>query len=160
MGLDIWSIGCIFAEMARNLPLLQGDCEIDQLFRIFRFVIYLISLSLFFSLLGTPTDEVWQGVTKLPDYKATFPKWEGNKLEAKMKEFLCPTGLDLLQVRLFLFCFTLFFRQCSSMIRWIASALVTFSIMLTSTTWILRQFPLATIVANFSSLESIYACII
>lgn len=36
LGLDIWSIGCIFGEMARNLPLLQGDSEIDQLFRIFR----------------------------------------------------------------------------------------------------------------------------
>lgn len=36
IGLDIWSIGCIFAEMARNLPLIRGDSEIDQLFRIFR----------------------------------------------------------------------------------------------------------------------------
>lgn len=39
-GVDIWSIGCIFAEMARNKPLFQGDSEIDQLFRIFRFQLY------------------------------------------------------------------------------------------------------------------------
>lgn len=35
---DVWSIGCIFAEMTTRKPLFQGDSEIDQLFRMFRFV--------------------------------------------------------------------------------------------------------------------------
>ena len=35
---DIWSIGCIFAEMITKRPLFPGDSEIDQLFRIFRYV--------------------------------------------------------------------------------------------------------------------------
>ena len=35
---DIWSIGCIFAEMVTKRPLFHGDSEIDQLFRIFRYV--------------------------------------------------------------------------------------------------------------------------
>jgi serine/threonine protein kinase len=33
---DIWSIGCIFAEMVTKRPLFPGDSEIDELFRIFR----------------------------------------------------------------------------------------------------------------------------
>lgn len=35
-AIDMWSIGCIFAEMTTKKPLFQGDSEIDQLFRIFR----------------------------------------------------------------------------------------------------------------------------
>lgn len=48
-------------------PLFAGDSEIDQLFRIFR-------------MLGTPTEQVWPGVTQLPDFRATFPKWEPQML--------------------------------------------------------------------------------
>lgn len=38
--IDVWSMGCIFAEMATKRPLFQGDSEIDQLFRIFRYDIF------------------------------------------------------------------------------------------------------------------------
>lgn len=34
---DIWSAGCIFAEMVSRTPLFPGDSEIDQIFRIFRY---------------------------------------------------------------------------------------------------------------------------
>ena len=56
--IDIWSIGTIYAEMVNRRPLFQGDSEIDQLFRIFR-------------VLKTPSEELWPGVTQLPDFKVT-----------------------------------------------------------------------------------------
>ncbi|XP_017017432.1 cyclin-dependent kinase 2 [Drosophila kikkawai] len=64
-GVDIWSLGCIFAEMIMRRSLFPGDSEIDQLYRIFR-------------TLGTPDETKWPGVTQLPDFKAKFPKWEAN----------------------------------------------------------------------------------
>ena len=33
---DVWSIGCIFAEMLNHKPLFPGDSEIDQLYKIFQ----------------------------------------------------------------------------------------------------------------------------
>ncbi|KAE8645962.1 hypothetical protein Csa_018223 [Cucumis sativus] len=59
---DVWSVGCIFAEMVNQRPLFPGDSEIDELFKIFR-------------VLGTPNEDTWPGVTSLPDFKSTFPKW-------------------------------------------------------------------------------------
>jgi len=35
-SIDIWSIGCIIAEMIQKRPLFIGDSEIDQIFKIFR----------------------------------------------------------------------------------------------------------------------------
>lgn len=43
-SIDIWSIGCIFAEMVTKIPLFAGDSEIDQLFRIFRFYLSILRL--------------------------------------------------------------------------------------------------------------------
>ena len=36
LGVDLWSTGCIFAEMAQRRPLFMGDSEIDQIFKIFK----------------------------------------------------------------------------------------------------------------------------
>jgi serine/threonine protein kinase len=69
---DLWSIGCIFAEMVMGRPIFAGDSEIDELFRIFR-------------VLGTPNEQSWPGVTQLPDYKPTFPIWNARPLGEVMK---------------------------------------------------------------------------
>ncbi|XP_045449529.1 cyclin-dependent kinase 2 [Melitaea cinxia] len=61
-AVDVWSLACIYAEMASGTTLFPGDSEIDQLFRVFR-------------ALGTPGDEVWPGARLLPDYRAAFPRW-------------------------------------------------------------------------------------
>ena len=48
--------------MVNRRPLFQGDSEIDQLFRIFR-------------VLRTPTEDLWPGVTQLPDFKVREVMW-------------------------------------------------------------------------------------
>ena len=36
--MDMWAVGCIIAEMVTKRPLFPGDSEIDELFKIFRYV--------------------------------------------------------------------------------------------------------------------------
>ncbi|OCB88282.1 Pkinase-domain-containing protein [Sanghuangporus baumii] len=82
-AIDMWSVGCIFAEMVlRGSPLFPGDSEIDQIFKIFK-------------LLGTPNEETWPGVSQLPDYKSSFPQWQPQSLSQHLPH-LDPTGVDFL----------------------------------------------------------------
>jgi serine/threonine protein kinase len=145
-AVDIWSIGCIFAELARKvggglrsggrswagsvwsqmgrpcppsrLPshaphpascppgalrtccpylcpptsppppphpqqaIFPGDSELQQLLHIFK-------------LLGTPSDDVWPGVTKLRDWHE-FPQWHAQDLR-KVFAKLDDVGIDLLE---------------------------------------------------------------
>lgn len=55
-AVDIWGVGCIFAEMLTNEILLPGKGELDQLYQIFRVV-------------GSPTDEDWPEVKLLPHFR-------------------------------------------------------------------------------------------
>ncbi|KAJ9579543.1 hypothetical protein L9F63_004802, partial [Diploptera punctata] len=80
-AVDIWSLGCIFAEMKMREALFPGDSEIDQLFRIFR-------------TLGTPDEETWPGVSNLPDYKSMFPRWDAQDI-AEVVPKLDECGKDL-----------------------------------------------------------------
>ena len=82
MAVDVWSLGCIFAEMLTKHPLFPGDSEIDQLFRIFR-------------TLGTPDETSWPGVSKLPDFKSQFPRWEPQGLDLILSRTLSDQGKDL-----------------------------------------------------------------
>lgn len=59
---DIWSLGCIFAELYQGWPLFHGDSEIDQIFQIFK-------------ILGTPTEIDWPTIFDLPQFKSSFPKF-------------------------------------------------------------------------------------
>ncbi|RYO64925.1 Cyclin-dependent kinase 1 [Alternaria arborescens] len=85
-GVDMWSVGCIFAEMCTRKPLFPGDSEIDEIFKIFR-------------ILGTPNEQDWPGVTSFPDFKPSFPKW-GRTDVANIVTNLDEVGLDLLDALL------------------------------------------------------------
>ena len=67
--IDIWSIGLIFYEMAHRKPLFAGDCEIDQIFKIFQ-------------IFGTPNENNWPGITKLPEFKLSFPQFKPKGLNS------------------------------------------------------------------------------
>ncbi|GAA5906050.1 hypothetical protein JCM6882_003545 [Rhodosporidiobolus microsporus] len=82
-AVDVWSCATIFAEMASGLPLVPGDSEIDQIFKIFR-------------LMGTPTPSSWPGLTQMPDYKTNFPRWRPAVLAEVLPE-MDERGLALLE---------------------------------------------------------------
>lgn len=81
---DVWALGTIFAEMVTKRPLFPADSEIDQIFKIFR-------------QLGTPTDDIWPGVTSLPDWNPAFPKWVKSNYSRTLLDNLEPMGIDLLE---------------------------------------------------------------
>jgi len=79
---DVWSVGCIFAEMNNGRPLFPGSSDSDQLLKIFK-------------TLGTPTPKTWPSITELPDYKTNFPIYPPVQLK-KMVRRLDANGIDLL----------------------------------------------------------------
>ncbi|XP_033634689.1 cyclin-dependent kinase 7-like isoform X1 [Asterias rubens] len=86
VGVDMWALGCILAELLLRLPFLPGESDLDQLTRIFQ-------------TLGTVTEEQWPGMSLLPDY-IEFKKFPGTPL---MDIFSAATD-DLLEVLAALLC--------------------------------------------------------
>ena len=90
--IDVWSLGCIFAEFVLGAPLLAGQGEIDQLKRIFE-------------LLGTPDEHSWPGHTELHYFKKVKLRPQPfNRLKDRFKRTsftsataLSESGLDLMQ---------------------------------------------------------------
>ncbi|GFS23124.1 cyclin-dependent kinase 11B [Elysia marginata] len=81
---DIWSVGCIFAEMLLMKALWPGKSEIDEINRIFKD-------------LGTPTEKIWPGVTDLPGMKKVqFNENPYNVVRNRFGSYLTDSGFDLL----------------------------------------------------------------
>jgi cell division cycle 2-like protein len=70
--IDMWSCGCIFAEILVDEPLFPGKGEHNQ-------------LDLIFKLLGTPKEESWPGWSQLPGAKIQWKAHPKNNLRSKFK---------------------------------------------------------------------------
>ncbi|XP_032237942.2 cyclin-dependent kinase 11A [Nematostella vectensis] len=85
--IDMWSVGCIFAELLTMEPLFPGRSEIDQINRIFKE-------------LGTPSDKIWPGppaYSELPHVKKmTFTEYPYNQLRNRFGTYLTDKGFSLL----------------------------------------------------------------
>ncbi|KAL9096099.1 MAG: hypothetical protein Q9165_001622 [Trypethelium subeluteriae] len=92
-AVDVWSMGTVFAELILRTPFMAGQTELDQ--------VYLIGQAL-----GTPTEENWPGVSKLPDY---VPVEKKNVIPVRDRNYFLglfgtagPMGVDLLMKMLVL----------------------------------------------------------
>ncbi|KAJ1672692.1 TFIIH complex serine/threonine-protein kinase subunit kin28 [Spiromyces aspiralis] len=80
-AIDMWAVGCIFAELMLRVPFVAGNSDMNQ-------------LDLIFHALGTPTESDWPGMTKLPDYvkfERTYPKTD-------LRSLFTGTGADALEL--------------------------------------------------------------
>ncbi|PPS04071.1 hypothetical protein GOBAR_AA16588 [Gossypium barbadense] len=89
-AVDMWSVGCVMAELLAKEPLFKGTAEIDQLRKIF-------------DTLGVPSEKIWPGFSELPGSKANYSKQPYNLLRKKFpaasftgSAVLSDAGFDLL----------------------------------------------------------------
>lgn len=85
-SIDIWSAGCILAEMVSGRPLFPGTTNEDELQRIFR-------------LMGTPSESTWPQISRFTEYKSTWPIYATQDLGSILPQ-MEPDALDLLQCML------------------------------------------------------------
>ncbi|WFD20415.1 cyclin-dependent kinase [Malassezia caprae] len=80
---DMWSVGCIFAELLQKEPLFPGKNEADQVSRIFY-------------LLGQPSEATWPGYSKLPSVPTRIRAPSRSQLDHRFR-YCTEATRDLLQ---------------------------------------------------------------
>ncbi|MCJ1282103.1 TFIIH complex serine/threonine-protein kinase subunit kin28 [Xylographa opegraphella] len=84
-AVDVWAMGLVFAELIIRAPFLPGDSDIQQ-------------LDVICKAIGTPTEENWPGVTKLPDYVKSDIQHpvQGRDFYLGLFGTVGPAGVDLI----------------------------------------------------------------
>ena len=82
-AIDMWSVGCIFAELLLKEPLFQAHGELEL-------------LSMIFKLLGPPTRNSWPDYFSLPLAKTlSLPSPQPHQFRQKF-QYMTTAGIDLL----------------------------------------------------------------
>ncbi|KAI3506285.1 hypothetical protein L1887_28642 [Cichorium endivia] len=87
-AVDVWSVGCVFAEMVTRKPLFPAKTEFNQLAKIF-------------SIMGTPSEETWPGISGIYPYLHVYSNCKPKDLR-KLVPGLEPAGIDLLNKLLYM----------------------------------------------------------
>lgn len=82
-AVDIWGVGCVFAEFFEKKPILQGTSDVDQGHAIFK-------------LLGTPTKDEWEMAKYLPGKELLSTSYKST-LKERFGQYLNDTGLHFLE---------------------------------------------------------------
>ncbi|XP_075510372.1 cyclin-dependent kinase C-1-like isoform X1 [Primulina tabacum] len=83
-SVDMWSVGCIFAELLYGKPILPGKNEPEQLNKIFE-------------LCGTPDEVNWPGVSKIPWYNKFKPVRQMKRRTRELFRHFDRHALELLE---------------------------------------------------------------
>ncbi|XP_038998316.1 probable serine/threonine-protein kinase At1g54610 [Hibiscus syriacus] len=83
VGVDLWSAGCILAELFAGKPIMPGRTEVEQMHKIFK-------------LCGSPSEEFWKK-TKLPHATSFKPQKPYNRRIASTFENMPPSALSLVE---------------------------------------------------------------
>ncbi|WOK99651.1 putative serine/threonine-protein kinase [Canna indica] len=82
-SVDLWSVGCVFAELFQGKSILQGRTEVEQLHKIFK-------------ICGSPHEEFWNN-SKLPHATVFKPQQPYENCLRETFEFLSDSALKLLE---------------------------------------------------------------
>ncbi|KFK28183.1 hypothetical protein AALP_AA8G483100 [Arabis alpina] len=88
-AIDMWSVGCIFAELLNGKPILPGKTENEQLTKIYE-------------LCGSPDENIWPGVSKMPWYNQMKPARVLKRRVREIYRHFDRHALDLLEKMLVL----------------------------------------------------------